>query len=88
MFYHVCPQQTSDLIHYPETIAPNSGINSVTASCVENAFTESGGNPRVICSPGGVWSNPSLGMVCTCLPGYINQDGKCLGKVVNFFFFF
>ena len=24
VFYHICPQQTSDLIHYPETIAPRS----------------------------------------------------------------
>ena len=86
VFYHICPQQTSDLIHYPETIAPRSPSSnnpnsatpiSVTASCVANATLENGGDPRVICSPGGVWSNPSLGMVCTCLPGYSNQGGAC-----------
>ena len=85
VFYQVCPQQTSDLIHYPETIAPRLSTSdrpgvapiSVTASCVANTTSENGGDPRVICSPGGVWSNPSLGMMCTCLPGYYNQGGAC-----------
>ena len=95
VFYHVCPQQTSDLIHYPETIAPRLPTSdspdvapiSVTASCVANTTSEDGGDPRVICSPGGVWSNPSLWMVCTCLPGYYNQGGACsreLHCIVNF----
>ena len=95
VFYHVCPQQTSDLIHYPETIAPRLPTSdrpgvapiSVTASCVASTTSENGGDPRVICSPGGVWSNPSSEMVCICLPGYYNnEDGKCLGKPVYAFF--
>ena len=80
VFYLVCPQQTSDLIHYPETIAPNGGIISVSASCVVNADTKNGGNPLVVCSPGGLWSAPS-GKGCQCLPGYFNQFATCLGKL-------
>ena len=56
VFYYVCPQQTSDLIHYPETIAPTSAASTVVASCVENAATENGRSPTVFCSSGGVWS--------------------------------
>ena len=81
VFYYVCPQQTSDLIHYPEKIAPNSGIISVLASCVENAVTENSGNtPLVVCSSGGLWSTPS-GKGCQCSPGYFNQFATCLGKL-------
>ena len=80
MFYQVCPRQTSDLIHYPETIAPNSGTISVSASCVVNAVTESGGNPLVVCSAGGLWSTPS-GKGCQCSPGYFSQFGTCLRKL-------
>ena len=80
VFYHFCLQQTSDLIHYPETIAPNSGTISVSALCVENAVTESGGNPLVVCSTGGLWSAPS-GKGCQCSPGFFSQFGTCSRKL-------
>ena len=74
--------QTSDFIYYPEIFAPTSGIETVTASCVENATTENGGDPLVICSPGGLWSAPS-GKGCQCVSGFVNQGGACTGKWQN-----
>ena len=84
VFYYVCPQQTSGLMHYPETIAPRLPTSdrpgvapiSVTASCVENAATENGRSPTVFCSSGGVWSTQS-GRGCVCLSGFANQRGAC-----------
>ena len=83
VFYLVCLQQTSDLIHYPETIAPTSAASTpVVASCVENAATENGRSPiTVFCSSGGVWSTQS-DRGCVCLPGFANQDGACTSRLL------
>ena len=82
VFYHVCPNQVANLIHFPETIAPifGSGVPSppiiVDATCVENAEPENGLVPSVICSSGGAWSLvPGAG--CQCVSGYINENGTC-----------
>ena len=89
VFYYVCPQQTSDLIHYPETIAPRLPTSdrpgvapiSVTALCLENAATESGRSLSVFCSSGGVWSTQS-DRGCVCLPGFANQHGVCTCRLL------
>ena len=93
LFYYVCPQQTSDLMHYPETIAPRLPTSdrpgvapiSVTTMCVENAATENGRSPTVFCSSGGVWSTQS-GRGCVCLRGFANQHGACTCMLCFFFF--
>ena len=83
VFYQVCPQKTSDLIHYPETIAPTSAAPTpVVASCVENAATENGRSPiTVFCSSGGVWSTQS-DRGCVCLRRFANQGGACTGRLL------
>ena len=89
VFYHVCPQQTSDLIHYPETISPRLPTSdrpgvapiSVTALCVENAATENGRSSTVFCSSGGVWSTQS-DRGCVCLRGYVNQHVACTCRLL------
>ena len=77
VFYTVCPVQTVDMISYPLTIAPVSGLITISASCVENA--EPVGEPPVInCSPDGSWDPPSS--VCRCMNGTVNMSGACIRK--------
>ena len=78
VFYSICPSQTSNLIHFPETIAPVSGGSPLTVPvhCVENAQTQDGSTPRLICSSGGVWT--VLGTGCRCVPGYREINGTCI----------
>ena len=79
-FYHVCPRQTINLLtHVPETIAPAIGSSPITVSgyCIENALTEDGNFPKLICSQGGIWT--LLGSGCRCAPGdvYHTVSGVC-----------
>ena len=84
VFYSVCPMQTSDLIHHPETRAPRAPTSNapgdppiaVTVSCVDNAVTENDQPPLVLCSSGGLWSISGMG--CLCRPGLgVNETGAC-----------
>ena len=72
VFYHICPNQTVDLISHPETIAPVLGQSTVvTASCVMNAEPVSGLAPQgFVCITGGVWSHVPPGARCRCVNGY------------------
>ena len=88
VFYSVCPMQTSDLIRHPETRAPRASTSNapgdppiaVTASCVENTVTETGQDPIVFCSSGGLWSTSGKG--CQCQPGLVvNEAGTCLREL-------
>ena len=84
VFYYVCPQQTADLILYPETIAPpenQAGIPlvSVTANCVANAEPENGQAPLLSCLSRGIWSLvPAAG--CRCVTGHFHFNEACERK--------
>ena len=80
VFYHICPRQTFDLTHHPETIAPRFASNNeavapitVTTTCVDNAEVENGVAPLAFCSSGGLWSTPP-GKGCRCMRGFANQN--------------
>ena len=75
LFYTVCPNQTIDLISAPETIAPPTGVTTVTATCTSNAETEDGDDPKLVCSPEGTWT--PLGSGCRCTPGSGFVNGSC-----------
>ena len=84
VFYHICPQQTADLILYPETVAPpenQAGILlvSVTAICVANAESENGLAPLLNCFSRGIWSLvPAAG--CRCVAGHFHFNESCERK--------
>ena len=86
VFYHVCPDDVSDLVVRPETIAPRIHreglLEKVTTKCVPEAIPE---NSEVVlnCAQGGVWS-AIAGSGCQCNPGLIKAgDGKsCKGKII------
>ena len=90
-FYYVCPAVTSDLIAHPETIAPIIGGTAPTAQvvgrCVEGTQPENGVEPRVTCSPMGIWS-VNLGSGCVCGSGFeSSSDGRsCVGTFSVCFF--
>ena len=83
VFYHVCPSQTIDLTHTPETIAPVTGSPPITVKghCVEKALTEDDCAPKLTCSPGGIWT-PLLGSGCSCEQGYSHYKANetCLSS--------
>ena len=80
VFYHFCPQQTADLIIYPETFAPAEGQLLVTANCVANAEPENGNVSRVICLSEGVWNRvPNAG--CRCSAGFSLSNETCERKL-------
>ena len=82
VFYHFCPQQTADLIIYPETFAPAEGQSGilVTASCVANAEPENGNVSRVICLSESVWNRvPNAG--CRCSAGFSLSNKTCERKL-------
>ena len=86
VFYYVCPAVTSDLIARPETIAPIIGGTAPTArvvgQCVEGTQPENGVEPRLTCSPMGIWS-VNLGSGCVCGSGFqSSSDGRsCVGTL-------
>ena len=85
VFYHICPNQSANLIHHPETIAPMFADPpvppvSVTASCVDSAEPENGLAPKLSCSNGGTWGIvPGTG--CQCVAGNFNDNGVCRRKL-------
>ena len=81
VFFHVCPNQTFDLISTPEIIAPPAGTAAiqVTATCAGNAQRVGDSDPKLICSPGGIWSTVS-NSGCRCEPGSGFMNGTCLHK--------
>ena len=82
MFYLVCPKQTVNLIHYPESLIPGpvtpllSLIFQVIGQCVDNAQTDNGLPPRLYCISGGSWGVTNAS-ACHCSPGYLEDDGEC-----------
>ena len=84
VFYHVCPSQTIDLTHVPETIAPLTGSPPITVKghCVEKALTEDDSAPKLTYSPGGIWRTSLLDSGCSCEPGYSHYkaNGTCLSS--------
>ena len=62
--YSVCPAESAELIHRPETVAPAS---NVSGQCVENSSTPGGENPVIKCTNEGEWE---VVQGCLCIPGY------------------
>ena len=77
VFYTVCPAQAVDMISYPLTVAPLTGITTISTSCVENAEPV-GADPKVVCSADGSWN--ALTSQCRCRPGTFNVSGACIRK--------
>ena len=77
VFYTVCPAQAVDMIRYPLTVAPLTGIITISTSCVENAESV-GAAPKVACSVDGSWNVPVS--QCRCRPGAFNVSGACIRK--------
>ena len=62
----VCEARREGLVHYPTTLAPDSGSVTVTAQCADNAHSITGLN--VTCMHTGIWSGPVP--YCQCNDGY------------------
>ena len=81
VYYNVCPEQTVNLVCYPETVAPpfsNPQDREATGVCIDNA---SPATPtlELQCGIGGVWDD-SIIAVCSCDPGYEKIDNICRGN--------
>ena len=76
--YDVCPAQSVGLVRYPATLALNSGSQTVTTQCADNASPTTG--LSVTCRSDGSWSGSPQ---CQCNSGYqmATIDGRqvCLG---------
>ena len=61
------------LVHYPKTLAPNSGSQTVTTQCADNASPTTSMN--VTCSSTGSWSGSPQ---CQCNTGYqtVTSNGR------------
>ena len=77
VFYTVCPGQAVDMISYPLTVAPLTGITTISTSCVENAEPV-GDDPKVACSTDASWN--ALTSQCRCRPGAFSVSGACIRK--------
>ena len=92
VFYYICPQQTADLIIYPETFALSGNqagipLVSVTANYVASAEPENGLAPLLNCLNEGIWSLvPAAG--CRCITGFFQSNETCERKESVFLFFF
>ena len=83
--YNVCPEQTQNLIVYPQTIAPTARIISfkmVPASCVDGASMT--GTTMLVCTVGGLWGAPDPPAdTCQCDAGYqmigVGLNATCEG---------
>ena len=88
IFYTVCPTQTANLIHYPETVATSRSnfqgeVLYISALCVENAQPENGVSPMIsVCAVGGIWGSVIPGAECQCVPGYFRDNETCTRKSV------
>ena len=69
------------LVRYPATLAPNSGLTTVTTECADNARRVSS-SLSVICSSTGSWSGSPR---CQCNSGYeavtVNYRQICQGII-------
>ena len=63
-----CPAKSEGLVHYPTTLAPDSGSVIVTTHCADNAHIASGSSLRVLCDSDGTWSGGTP--LCECDDGY------------------
>ena len=61
------------------TVAPLTGITTISTSCVENAEPV-GADPKVACSADGSWN--ALTSQCRCRPGTFNVSGACIRKYI------
>ena len=61
----VCPAQSVGLVRYPATLVPNSGSQTVTTQCADNASPTTSLN--VACQSDGSWSGSPR---CQCNSGY------------------
>ena len=77
VFYTVCPAQAVDMISYPLTVAPLTGITIISTSCVENAEPV-GAYSKVVCSADGSWN--TFNSQCRCRPGAFSLYGACIRK--------
>ena len=74
-----CEAQSVGLVHYPATLALDSGSTTVTAQCADNARRVSS-SLSVTCSSTGSWSGSPR---CQCNDGYtavtVNNREICQG---------
>ena len=63
-----CSAKIEGLVHYPTTIAPNSGSRIVVTQCADNAHIRSGSSLNTMCVSNGNWSG--LIPQCECDDGY------------------
>ena len=80
VFYYICPEQTVNLVHYPETVAPpftNPQDREVTGVCIDNA-SQASADLILECKIRGEWKQ-NIAM-CSCNPGYEEKDNTCSGE--------
>ena len=74
-----CEAQSVGLVRYPKTLAPNSGSQTVTTQCADNARRVSS-SLSVTCSSTGSWSGSPQ---CQCDSRYqratIDRRQVCIG---------
>ena len=77
----MCEARTVGLVHYPTTLAPASGTQSVITQCADNAHRTSS-SLSVICNSSGIWGGQTP--QCQCDSGYqtATENGKqiCHGE--------
>ena len=80
VFYYICPEQTVNLVHYPETVAPpftNPQDRKATGVCIKSA-SQASADLILECKIRGEWEQ-NIAM-CSCNPGYEEKDSSCSGK--------
>ena len=86
VFYHVWPEEVSDLVVQPETIAPPIGRQSplieVITKCMPGAIPEKN-EVRLSCSQGGIWT-AITGPGCLGEPGLVQAGDRksCKGMMI------
>ena len=81
VFYYICPEQTVNLVRYPETVAPpfsNPQDREATGVCIDNA-SQASADLMLECEIRGEWEQNNDAM-CSCNPGYEEEDNTCSGK--------
>ena len=84
VFYYICPEQTVNLVHYPETVAPpfeNPQDREAIGVCINNASQVSA-DLILECKIGGEWEE-NLNATCLCNPGYEEKENSCSGKFTS-----
>ena len=75
----VCEAKTVGLVRYPTTLAPVSGILSVTTQCADNAHKTSS-NLSVTCDSNGNWSGQIPQCQCDSAYQTATENGRQLCK--------